>query len=518
MPKDKDLAPQLSLLVTAAEMYPALETLCLEARQEVLMTFRIFDPRTRLHSLAAEELGLSTWAELIARVASRGVKVRLLISDFDPVFTPELHRAAWDSGQGFGQALLKSAKEGDGPDFHGAEVLVAAHEARSAPVWNRVFKAQIAHALEELQRWSPDRLTPPQLRALQGVHRLRPATLHQKFAVADGRRAVIGGIDIDERRWDDEDHDRRAEETWHDVSTAVTGGVCRQLRRHFADCWQRAIAAGATSFGAEPAAESAHGPLPANRRSAAGPRLLRTLSIAAKGPLRLGPRPQVTEHEEAYLAAFETAERLVYVETQFFRHMPLARALARRAEARPDLNCILILPSEPERVIFDGATSVDARHEQALQLRCLNHLRAAFGKRLAVLAPAQPRPASPNTPKPIHGAPVVYLHSKVTLVDDRVGIIGSANLNGRSMRWDTEASLQFQDREQIRQARDRLMASWLRGALARIDPCSAESWTQLARDEAGRAPEERETYLLPWPEARNRRFARLFPLLPAEMF
>ncbi|WP_010140019.1 phospholipase D family protein [Oceanicola sp. S124] len=518
MPKDKDLAPQFALLVTAAEMYPALETLCLEAREEILMSFRIFDPRTRLRSTAAQDLGLETWGQLIAHVAARGVRVRLLIADFDPVFTPDLHRAAWDSGKGFAQALLKEAQARQREDFLGAEVLVARHEGRAAKIWNRIFRSRIRAAQKDLRRWSPDRLTPPQLRALQGVMRLRPATLHQKFAVADGRRAVIGGIDIDERRWDDEDHDRRAEETWHDVSTAVTGVVCRAIRRHFAECWQRAITSNSTSFAAEPDAECARGPLPAQRRSAVGPRLLRTLSEARSGPLRLGPRARITEHEEAHLAAFEIAERLVYLETQFFRHMPLARALARRARARPELNCVLILPSEPERVIFDGAKSLDARHEQALQLRCLNHLRDAFGDRLAVLAPAQPRPAPPNTPKPIHGAPVVYLHSKVTLVDDRVGIIGSANLNGRSMRWDTEASVQFQDAGQIRQARERLVASWLRGAEAGINPRRAADWTRLASEEAARAPEQRKTFLLPWPEARNRRFARWFPLLPAEMF
>ena len=71
MPKDshqKDLIP----LVTAAEMFPALETLCLQATSEVLMSFRIFDPRTHLHSAEAEALELKTWADLVAHVAARG--------------------------------------------------------------------------------------------------------------------------------------------------------------------------------------------------------------------------------------------------------------------------------------------------------------------------------------------------------------------------------------------------------------------------------------------------------------
>ncbi len=137
---------------------------------------------------------------------------------------------------------------------------------------------------------------------------------------------------------------------------------------------------------------------------------------------------------------------------------------------------------------------------------------------MSVLAPVQPRRADDDAPGPVNGAEVVYLHSKVTLVDEKVGILGSANLNGRSMRWDTEASLQFQNPAHIRALRQRLQATWLRGAADRIDPRKASEWTRLAREEAALPPEQRETYIQLWPEARNRRFARFLPVLPAEMF
>ncbi|MCA1336581.1 phospholipase D family protein [Pseudooceanicola marinus] len=518
MPKDtrhqKDLIP----LVTAAEMFPALETLCLQAKSEVLMSFRIFDPRTRLHSAEAEALELKTWADLVAHVAARGVKMRLLIADFDPVFTPDLHRDAWDAGAGFAAGLLSHTQAEDTAEFHGAEVLVAQHQASAAPVWKRIFGSRVRASVEDLRQRNPERLTPLQLRALSGDVTLRPASLHQKLAVADGRQAIIGGLDVDERRWDDESHEQRAEDTWHDVSLRVSGAVAGDIRRHFADCWSRAQKAGAASFAAEASPVESTAPLPDKHMSAMGPRLLRTQSQPRRGPLRLGPKPAITEHEEAHLAAFDSAEKLIYLESQFFRHMPLARALARAAERAPRLNCILVLPTEPERVIFNGDTSIDARHELALQLRCLNHVRRAFGDRLAVVAPAQPRPAPRHTPKPLYGAGVIYLHSKVTLVDDKLAILGSANLNGRSMRWDTEASLQFHDTASIRALRKRLMKSWLQDHMKDIDPHCADDWTALAHAEAGRDPEARSAHILPWPERRNRRLARFLPVLPPEMF
>ncbi|QPM88865.1 phospholipase D family protein [Pseudooceanicola algae] len=507
MPSDRTHHARTEPLVTAAEMFPALERLCLNAREELLMSFRILDPLTRLRSDEAAELELSNWAELIAHVASRGVKVRLLIADFDPLFTAELHQDAWRCARQFAQRQPA-----------GTEILCAPHEAASAPVWKRVFANKIHERIEALKRYAPEQLTPLQQRALKGEITLRPATMHQKFAIADGRTAVIGGIDVNERRWDDEDHSRRPEETWHDVSIKVSGLAVPDLRRHFAECWDRSIAADAVSFGAEPSPVAETRALDKQRRIATGPRLLRTQSHAAKGRWRIGPVPEVTEHEDAHIAAFESAGRLIYIETQFFRHLPLARSLASMAASAPRLQVILVLPTEPERVIFDGHDGMDVRHAQALQLSCLTVLRRAFGDRLAVVAPAQPRRAPEHTPMPLHSAGIVYLHSKVTLVDDHIGIVGSANLNGRSMRWDTEASLQFHGERDVQAMRQKLMSNWLRGREKGMDPTRAADWTRIAEEEAARDPEDREAYILPWPEARNRRFARPVPILPAEMF
>lgn len=507
MPKDSSPDLRFTPLVTAAEMFPALERLCLNAREELLMSFRIIDPLTRLRSQEARELGLETWADLLAQVSGRGVRVKLLIADFDPIFTADLHRDAWASARRFGHRLHEEA-----------EVLCALHECRSAPFWNTIFGFKVRKMVRSLDRYSPDQMTPLQHRAQQGDIALHPVTLHQKFAVADGREAIIGGIDVNERRYDDEEHSRRAEDTWHDVSIQISGRIADDLRLHFADCWQRATDACAASFGAAPTPVPESMPLAEVPHSANGPRLLRTLSSNAPRSLRLGPLPNITEHEEAHIAAFESANRLIYIETQFFRHMPLARSLARAARRSPDLQLILVMPSEPERVIFEGHDGLDSRHAQALQLRCLQKLRRSFGPRMAVVSPAQPRQAPKHTPMPLHGAGIVYLHSKVTLVDDLVGIVGSANLNGRSMHWDTEASVQFHDTRDIMALRERLNRTWLRGHCHDIATDRAAEWSRVAEEMASRKPEDRDAFILPYPKERNRRFARTVPILPSDMF
>jgi phosphatidylserine/phosphatidylglycerophosphate/cardiolipin synthase-like enzyme len=244
------------------------------------------------------------------------------------------------------------------------------------------------------------------------------------------------------------------------------------------------------------------------------------MSRPADGALRFGPQPAIREHEQAHLAAIASARRSIYIETQFLRHKPIARALARAAARAPDLQLVLVLPTEPERIIFGGDDGPDARHAQALQITCLSMLRTAFGDRLALISPVQPRPADPQAHgAPVKGAGIVYLHAKVTLVDDRFGIVGSANLNGRSMLWDTEASVLFTDAGQVDGLRRTLAEKWLRGWLTDgADPHLANTWNHAARENAKREPAAREGFVMPYPERRNRRFARRLPLLPDALF
>lgn len=503
------VAPQaqtLRPLVTAAEMFPALEEMVLGAETEVLLAFRIFDARTALRSDKAAELGLTTWADLLAHVAEKGVAIRLLLADFDPVFTADLHRAAWASASRFATRLSA---------FDQAEIICAMHNCAPAPMWEWAFSLPVRARMAQLRGQPQERLTRLQHRALQGDYHLRPVTLHQKFAVVDGKRTIIGGIDVDDRRWDDDTHDQRPEDTWHDVSMETSGPVVHDIRNHFAECWARAMQDCGTVFSA------AATPLPAsgtdNPASADTdrPRLLRTLSSRGSGNARFSPITERRDHETAHLDAFQRAERSVYIETQFFRHLPLAHALARRAKERPDLNLILVLPTEPERIIFGRDDGMTARHAQALQIRCLSALRRAFGDRLAIVSPAQPRPAPDGTPLPVEGSGIIYLHSKVTLVDEITGIVGSANLNGRSLLWDTEASLQFDNPEAVSGLRSRLARKWL-GSDSDCD--RAATWTRIAQEAAAQPPEHRKVKILPYPEQRNRRFARFLPILPSAMF
>jgi phospholipase D1/2 len=490
-------------LITAAEGFPALERLVNATREDLVMSFRIIDPTTRLRDPEVRAQGLDTWSDLIAHTARRGVRIRLLIADFDPIFTSGLHRNAWASASGFADVAT-----GD------TQILCATHGQQAGAFWRVAMLRKINSVMRALRSEDPTRLTPVQRAMLKAGPVLRPVTLHQKFAIADGARCIIGGLDINERRYDTPDHDRTAEETWHDISVEVEDSdFAGALFGHFTDCWNAALRCGSPSLATR--AEPIY--LPKRAQSRPEVKLLRTFSNPCPGPVRISPQPKAMDHETAHEKLFAEAERFIYIETQFLRHLPLADALCRAAARAPDLQLVTIMPAAPDRVLFEGDRSVNVRHAHGLQVEAMDRLRTAFGSRFAALSPAQPRPARTDEPELDEAAPI-YLHSKVTMVDNKAVVIGSANLNGRSLRWDSEASVLLRNPAFCERFFGRLTEKWLRGKARGADLTRAETWAAIGAEQQALKPAQRETYLLPFPSQKARRFARRMRILPNDMF
>ena len=69
----------------------------------------------------------------------------------------------------------------------------------------------------------------------------------------------------------------------------------------------------------------------------------------------------------------------------------------------------------------------------------------------------------------LDGAPIIYLHAKASVFNNELAVVSSANLNGRSMRWDTEAGLAFRKPEEGSMFREVLQQSVLDSSLQRAE-------------------------------------------------
>ncbi len=508
-------------LITAAEAFPLLERRAASAEREVSLLFRVFDTRMALRNETARDLALAEgggedWAALLVAVARRGVKVRLQVSDFDPIGGAALHREAWGSLR---HLSARAAAAGVGQPI---EAMAARHPAGLDAFWRRIFACRARRELKRIHAREGDAFeTLPSLRAAEEASppRLFPVTHHQKIAVVDGAFALVGGLDFDERRWDTPDHDRPAAETWRDVTLAVEGRAVAEVARAGAAIWSDAAADWAARDDRAPLPSLAEpGEWRAEPEAEADPLLsvVMTRSSPAGGPFAFAPRRTDDGTERAVLGLIGSARRFLYVETQFIRCMCVVRALTAAARAEPRLELVLVLPFAPEAYAFQGRRDTATRHGEALQFRTLERLRAVFGERAAILSPAKPARRTKADEFVAHGAGAVYVHSKVLIADGAAALIGSANLNGRSLRWDTEVSLVWRDEAEVGAFQARLAESWLGEPHGPRD--RAATWREAATLNASKPPDLRKGFLLPHDMKRPARFGRIFPLLPDDLF
>lgn len=243
---------------------------------------------------------------------------------------------------------------------------------------------------------------------------------HQKLLIIDDKLAFCGGGDISVDRWDDAEHldddVRRCTPAGvicrprHEVMMMVDGEAAMALGDLARARWLSA-----TRERLEPV-ETAGDPWPG--------RVTPDLTGAAIGIARTEPsrrgRPGVRENEALHLESIARAERLIYLENQYFTSPVIAAALARRLETREGPEVVIVSTGQSPSW-FDQATMDGARAALLKTLR-----EADAHGRLSAWRPVT------------RGGDNIIVHSKVTVIDDRFLRVGSSNLNNRSCGFDTE--------------------------------------------------------------------------------
>ena len=173
---------------------------------------------------------------------------------------------------------------------------------------------------------------------------------------------------------------------------------------------------------------------------------------------------EVREIEALHLAAIAAAKTCIYMENQYYTSLLMAEALAARL-AEPDGPEVVLVSTLHSPSWFDQAT--------------MDQTRSMFLKRLiAADKHGRLRAYHPRTAK----RRLIIVHAKLTIIDDVLLRIGSANLNNRSMGFDTECDLSIeagQDDAEARRAiecrRTRLLAHWLGCEEAEVEAAIANA-------------------------------------------
>jgi phospholipase D1/2 len=295
------------------------------------------------------------------------------------------------------------------------------------------------------------------------------ASQHQKIVVIDDAVAFSGGLDISSHRWDTSLHAPRNPwrldtsgapyRPFHDVQAMVDGEAARALSAIVRERWR--CATGETLNQVDATHDVWPHEVPADFTDAA-------VGIARTRP-EMDDGKEVREAERLFLDSIATAEHSLYIENQFFASEPVAQAIARRMQERPQLQTLLIGPQNHE-------SWIEAHTMRNSRIRFMQTFAdAGVGDRVRLLYPhvADGEDATDT-----------MIHSKVMVIDDRFLRVGSANLNNRSMGTDTECDLAIEavsagERAGILAVRHRLLADHCGVEAAEVASFFAEGGTLL---------------------------------------
>jgi phosphatidylserine/phosphatidylglycerophosphate/cardiolipin synthase-like enzyme len=246
---------------------------------------------------------------------------------------------------------------------------------------------------------------------------------HQKIVSIDDCLAFCGGIDMTSERWDTRSHHHadpaRVESNgkpykpWHDATTAISGPAAVALARSCRDRWERA-----TGEKLEPVeGEVSCWP------DGLTPTFVDVDVAIARTHPKMDDQEPIYEVEALFLEQIASAKRHLYCESQYFASRRIAEAIGKRLD-EPDGPEIVIINPESAQGWLEPIAMDSARARLVAVLRDRDHRG-----RLAIYHPFT-----------TGGAPI-YVHAKITIVDDAQLRIGSANMNNRSMRLDTECDV-----------------------------------------------------------------------------
>lgn len=292
-------------------------------------------------------------------------------------------------------------------------------------------------------------LSPDQVHlAFDGRHPIG-ACHHQKIAVIDDSLAFCGGIDMTDGRWDRPEHApeddlRRLKngdvaQPWHDASAVVSGPAAAALSELARDRWARANDA---------EMDEAFRPGGDLWPDSIAP-LLRDVEIAIARTEPPGPdSPTVPEIENLYLDSIRAARDYIYLESQYFCADSITAAIRERLADPDGPEVVVINPMAAQSVVEDAAMHV-SRSRMVRELRA-HDPHGRFRIFYPVNAAGEP----------------IYVHAKISIIDDCLLRVGSSNIDRRSMAFDTECDVALAGRDPegrrvIGELRDRLLAEHL---------------------------------------------------------
>lgn len=397
---DVDLTEPLDAMETAVKS--------LGPSDFVYLSAWFFEPATVL--TAGTYKGATDWGSLLARKAADGVRVRLILNDFDPI--SGLDKWLNDTSLRPLNAIIMGLSMTHRDNL---KYIVSPHPAHVGPIKS--------------------------LLAGQGGRGIHVASHHQKFMVVkrgNEMTCFCGGLDIESRKtpalWS-----YAGLIGWHDLHVSMQGPVTRDFEREFVERWNREKGSSthAALSGWRPFETLSLTPMttadntPAKRVHHV--QMIRTVSVNATFSPYSNERDDI---KRVYERNISCATDYIYMENQYFRSVEMADWIVKSGRAHSNLVVIIVVLAAEAT---DDADTVVTQHGDHLQFETFERIVKGLGNRVRLYTMKNRS-----------------VHAKFLMTDDRWMTIGSANANLRSFELDSELNLSIADNDLVSGFRRRL--------------------------------------------------------------
>lgn len=255
---------------------------------------------------------------------------------------------------------------------------------------------------------------------------------HQKIVVIDGKVGYTGGMNIGNHYFHE----------WRDTHLRLTGPCVWSLEKHFSNMWER--------VGGEPSGTSedlSHSTSMEKEQFTLPDTLLDSEHTVENAIVQIVTGSPAGEYQikDGYIWMLDNASGHVYLQTPYFTPPKDVLAAMKRAVER-GVEVWLVLPEKSDMGIVDPAN-------RSYYKECLSYGVRIFetnGK---------------------------FDHSKLTLCDDYLSCVGSANLDGRSLKKNFEINTYIYGSEAAAIVKDRILSGMAEGNATEVTMETVESWS-----------------------------------------
>lgn len=318
---------------------------------------------------------------------------------------------------------------------------------------------------------------------------------HQKMVLVDYELAdptvsigfVMGHNTLMEY-WDDREHNDESTKRfdrckpWQDLSTKVAGMILHDMNQNFVSAWDNKDKSG-VNFGTVRHKHNDNDEnLTAKREHITAMEFLDSTYWHTAQILRTQPQHGITDIYKTYQLTCQQAHYYLYFENQYFRHEDLANHLIAvqkeiKSKGRTSFFNVFVVTNPPQST--GEATST---YEMVKALGHANTMPKYVEEDKTIdEKDSSDKPSNEKDKKSIEqlekdanmrvliatlktpNGQDIYVHSKLLLADDSFFLLGSANINRRSMEVDSELAVCTAEHKLVSTTRKKLMSMHYNG-------------------------------------------------------